>query len=29
MAAAGRAWALSFLERDRILDAFEAMYQGR
>jgi glycosyltransferase involved in cell wall biosynthesis len=29
MAAAGRAWALSFLDRDRILDAFEAMYQGR
>jgi glycosyltransferase involved in cell wall biosynthesis len=29
MGAAGRAWALSFLDHARILDAFEAMYQGR
>ncbi|MEI7658867.1 MAG: glycosyltransferase [Phycisphaerae bacterium] len=28
MAAAGRSWALSFLDRSRILDAFEAMYRG-
>ena len=29
MAASGRPWALSFLDRDRILDAFEAMYRAR
>lgn len=29
MAAAGRSWALSFLDRGRILDAFEAMYRPR
>jgi glycosyltransferase involved in cell wall biosynthesis len=28
MGASGRTWALSFLDRDRVLDAFEAMYRA-